>query len=204
MTLGKSPEQRVGKRVLRQVSQILVLNLVGSVVGRSNDGLSRESINNDGLVALRIDELVVHDLHRGILARQRSNLIRDRARIRKRRHVLANARERQDKVLRIRSRQLGLALLAHDHDVRVRVLGEHLARPAAHARMDTAAQALVGGADDEEGLLVALEGLGLGLFEDLVGRLPVDAGLVHGALGARELGRGHDLHRLGDLFDVLD
>jgi hypothetical protein len=32
----------------------------------------------------------------------------------------------------------------------------------------------------------------------------VDAGVLHGALGTVELGRGNDLHRLGDLLNVAN
>lgn len=71
--------------------------------------------------------------------------------------------------------------------------------------MDAAAEALVGGADDKQGLaLGGLEGLGLGLVEDLIGGLAVGLGVGHGALGAGQLGGGDDLHGVGDLLDVAD
>ena len=72
--------------------------------------------------------------------------------------------------------------------------------------MNPAAQAFVGRTDDDEGFLGAVLGVGfrLGVLEDGVGGLAVGAGFGHGALGAGELGRSDDLHRLGDFFDVAD
>lgn len=71
--------------------------------------------------------------------------------------------------------------------------------------MHTTAKALVGRADYQEGLLLlALEGLGLGLGVDLLGGLAVVLGVGHGALGAGQLGRGDNLHGLGDLLNVSD
>lgn len=72
--------------------------------------------------------------------------------------------------------------------------------------MNPAAQAFIGGTDDDEGFLGAVLGVGFGLsvLEDGVGGLAVGAGFGHGALGAGELGGGDDFHRLGDFFDVAD
>ncbi len=71
--------------------------------------------------------------------------------------------------------------------------------------MHTTAEALVGAADDDQALLaLALERLGLGRLEHLVAGLAVLARVGHGALGARQLGRGDDLHGVGDLLDVAN
>lgn len=72
--------------------------------------------------------------------------------------------------------------------------------------MDTTAETFVGATDNDELFLGVgvLGDFGLGFVEDLVGGLAVGAGFGHGALGAGQLGRGHDLHCLGDLFDVAD
>jgi len=120
-------------------------------------------------------------------------------------HVLASAREAEDHVAGVVAAQLRLALLANDGQVGFRGVGEHLADLSRQARVDTTAEALVGAAYNDEGLLsFALDGLGFGALEDGVGRLAVLAGLGHGTGGAGELGRGDDLHRLGNLLDVAD
>lgn len=81
-------------------------------------------------------------------------------------------------------------------------MAAHVARKAG---VNTTAETLVGAADDVQGLLaLSLEGFRLGGLEDLLGGLAVFAGLVHGPLGAGQLGGGHDLHGLGDLLDVAD
>lgn len=137
---------------------------------------------------------------------QVDDLVGDGLRIGKGGNVLSDAGEAELDVLGLGSRQLGLALLAEDDQlVGVGLLGKETADVAGKTGVDTAAEALVGGADNNEGLLVlALERLGLGLVEDLLGSLTVDLGLVHGALSASKLGRGHDLHGVGDLLDVAD
>lgn len=71
--------------------------------------------------------------------------------------------------------------------------------------MNTTAETLVRAADNDEVLLaLALNWLGLGTLENLVGGLTVLAGLKHGPLGAGKLGGGDDLHGLGNLLDVAD
>lgn len=71
--------------------------------------------------------------------------------------------------------------------------------------MHAAAEAFVGAADDEQDFLVlAFEGFGLGFVEDGLGGLAVGAGLGHGALGFGEFGRGDDFHGFGDFLDVFD
>ena len=205
VTFSKTPEQRVGKSIFRQVAKILILNLVCGVVGRSNDGLGREGINSDWLVGLRVDELVVHDLHRRILRLELHDLVGDGGGVCERWDILADTSEAQDEVLWVRTRQLGFALLTDDGDIGVWVVGEEPARSTRHARVHTTAETLVGAEDDEKRLLViALQRLRLRLLEHLVGGLTVDAGGCHGLLGAGELGGGDNLHRLGDLLDVLN
>lgn len=137
---------------------------------------------------------------------QVDDLVGDGLRIGKGGNVLADASEAELDVLGLGSRQLGLALFTEDDElVGVGLLGKETADVAGKTGVDTTAEALVGGADNNEGLLVlALERLGLGLVEDLLGSLSVGLGLVHGALGAGKLGRGHDLHGVGDLLNVAD
>lgn len=137
---------------------------------------------------------------------QVDNLVGDSLGIGKGWDILSDTSEAELDVLGLGSRQLSLALLTEDDElISIGLLGELTADVAGQAGMDTTAEALVGGADDNESLLVlALERLGLGLVEDLLGSLTVDLGLVHGALGTGQLGRGHDLHGVGDLLDVAD
>jgi len=70
--------------------------------------------------------------------------------------------------------------------------------------VDTTTETLVGRADNQKSLALSLDGLGLGLVEDLLGSLAVGAGRGHGTLGAGELGRGDNLHGLGDLLNVAN
>lgn len=71
--------------------------------------------------------------------------------------------------------------------------------------MDTAAETLVRAADNDQRLgAITLQWLGLGALEDGVGGLSERTGSIHGSCGAGELGGRHDLHRLGDLFDVAN
>ena len=71
--------------------------------------------------------------------------------------------------------------------------------------MDTTTETLVRAADDQQILLsLALLCLGLGLLENSVRCLTVGPGLGHSLLGTGELGRGYDLHGLGDLLDVAN
>jgi len=71
--------------------------------------------------------------------------------------------------------------------------------------VNASAETLVGTGDDDQALLaLAFHRLGLGRVEDGVGRLAVASGFRHCFLRSGELGRGHDLHGLGDLLDVPD
>ena len=177
VTLSKTPEQRVGKRVFRQVAEILILNFVCGVVCRADDGLGGEGVDGDWLVGLRVDELVVHDLDRGVLRLELHDLVGDGGCVGEGWDVLADTSEAQHEVLWVRTGQLGLALLTDDGEVGVWVVGEESARSTRHAGVHTTAETLVGAEDDEERLLViALQWLRLRLLEHLVGGLTVDTG----------------------------
>jgi len=169
-------------------------------------GLLREGLHGNGLVALRVDELVVHDGDAGVIRRQHRDLIGNRLRVAERRNLLAHTREAQLDLLGVTAAQLCLALFADDHEVRVWLVREQAARGAGHARVNTAAEALVGGAHDDEDFLVgfAVESLRLGFFEDRIGGLAVGTGFGHGLLGAGEFGGCDDFHGFCDFFNVAD
>jgi hypothetical protein len=167
------------------------------------DSLLGISLNGAGLVALSVDELVVDDLNASVVGGQLSNLIGNDLSISESRDVLANVGEAHDELIGVGSGQLSLGLLSEDDQVGVGVRLKYTASSLAETGVDTTAKTLVGAGNDEQGLLV-LEGLGFGVLEDLVGRLTVDTRVVHSLLGAGKTGRGNDLHRVGDLLDVLD
>ena len=169
------------------------------------DGLLGKCLKSGRLVAGGVDELVVQDLDLRVVAREGEDLLGNSLGLLEGRHVLPNAGEADLDVLAVRPAELRLGLLANnDEVVLVGLLGSHAADRAAETGVNTTAETLVGGADDEQRLLLALGSLGLRSLVDLVRGLTVRAGLGHGLLGAGELRRGDDLHRLGDLLDVLD
>jgi hypothetical protein len=205
VTLSESPEEGVGKAVLAEVAENLLINLEGGEIGRLEDGLLGKCLNEGRLVAGGIDELVVQNLDVGVLGGEEGDLVGDGLGIGEGRNVLADTSKGELDALGAGTGELGLALLADNDEVGGAVLFEGSTDLTAHAGVNTTAETLVGGADDDEGLLLlGLGGLGLGGFEDLVGGLAVAAGLGHGTLGAGELGGGDDLHGVGDLLDVLD
>jgi hypothetical protein len=170
-----------------------------------SDSLLRKCLNEGGLVAGGVDEFVIENLDLGVFGGQGDNLIGDGLGIAKCRNVLANAGEGELDALRAGTRKLSLALLADDDKVGGAFLSKKSSNASAHARVNTTAEALVRGADDDERFLVlGLERLGLGGLIDLIGGLTVVAGLGHGALSTGELGGGDNLHRVGDLLDVAD
>lgn len=177
----------------------------GELTG-SLDSLLREGINGGSLVALGVDELVVEDLDLGVLGGQANDLVGNGLGVGKGRNILAYTGEGELDVLGLGTLQLGLALLAYDDEVvAIGLLGEGTTDITGQAGVNTTTKALVRRADNQQSLLVlALEGLGLGLGEDFVGGLAVVLGLGHGALGAGQLGRGDNLHGFGDLLDVAD
>lgn len=176
------------------------------ILTRSLDSLLGESIDSVGLVSGGVDEAVVDDLDLCVLVGQRDDLVGDGRCLGEGGDGPTGASEGKTDVLGGGTRQLGLALLANDDQVvGVGLLGIKTTDVTGQTRVNTAAETLVGGADDQQGLLVgALEGLGLGLGEDLVRSGTVDLGVGHGALGAGQLGGGDNLHGLGDLLDVAD
>ena len=169
------------------------------------DGLLGKCLNEGSLVAGGVDEPVEQDLDVGVLGGQKGDLVGDGLGSGEGGDVLANTGKGELDALGVGTGELGLALLADDDEVGGALLSEESTDATAHTGVSTTAESLVGGANDDEGLLLlGLGGLGLGSFEDLVGGLTVLAGLGHGALGTGELGGGNDLHGVGDLLDVLD
>lgn len=172
---------------------------------RLGDGLLRESLNHNWLVARGVDELVVNELYRCILSREQHDLIRNGRGIRERGYVLASTSEIQHNVLAVRTTKLRLALLANYDEVGFGVLQEHLSGLPRHAGMDTAAKTLVRAADHDQCLLtLALDRLGLGLFENGVGSQAVRSCVAHGLLSAGQLCGSDNFHRLGDFLDVAN
>ena len=229
VALGESPEEGVGQGVLAEAGEDGLVDLEGGEVGwvlmlvlvanftfqdisiqhtRLLDGLLGEGFNDGGLVAGGVDELVVQDLDAVVLGVQEAELVGDGGRVGESGDGLADTREVEDHVLGVAPAHLGLALLAEHGNVDVAgqlAVGEGAADVTRHTRVDTTTETLVGGAHDQEGLLaLAFGGDGAGLLEGLLRGLSVDDGLVHGLLGAGELGGGDDLHGLGDLLDVAD
>lgn len=168
------------------------------------DGLLRVSLLGDSLIRTSVDEAVVDDLDGGVVGGEERDLVGDGGGVGEGRDVLSGTSKAENEVLAVGTRQLGLALLTDDGDVGVGGIEEDLADLPRHTRVDTTAETLVRGADDEQCLVAVIEGLGLGALEDGVGGLTVGARGGHGLLGAGELGGGDDLHGLGDLLDVAN
>ena len=207
MALGEGPVERVGEGVLAQVGEQLLVDLEGGEVGGVGDGLLGEGGDDGGLVAGGVDELVVDNLDVGVVGLEAEDLVGDGLGVGEGGDVLTDAGEGQDDVLGVGAAQLGAGLLADQDQVGRGLVGgeDGAAHEAGQAGVDTTAEALVGAADDVEGLLaLGLEGLRLGVLEDLAVGLAVLPGGLHGALGAGQLGGGDDLHGVGDLLDVLD
>lgn len=206
VTLSKSPVKGVGESVFLKVWQLLIVDLESGPVRGVDDGVGGEGLNGGWLVGLGIDELVVDDLDVGVLLRtELQDLVRNRRRISEGRDVLADTSKVQNDVVGVRTAELGLGLLAENHDIDVWLLEEFAADELGHAGVDTTAQALVGGSNDDQSLLVALlERLGLGLVENGVGGLSVRPGVLHGTGRSVQLRGGHNLHGVGDLLDVAD
>lgn len=160
----------------------------------------------DGMVGGLIDKLVVQDLDGLVLRREEGDLICDGLGIGEGRYLPADVGEGEDNLLGSTPRQLRLALLAQDAEIVVaRFLLHQASRCARETGVHAPAQPFVGTGDDEEGLDVAFfRRLGLGLLEKLLRCFAVLFRRVHCSLGFGEFGAGDDLHRLGDLGDVLD
>lgn len=206
MSLGKSPVQGVGKSIFPQVADKSLIDLESREVGGSEDGLLRVGGDNRGLVAGGVDELVVEDLDFGVVAGELGDLVGNGLGVGKGGNVLADTSKAQDNVGAVGTHELGTSLLANEDQVGGGLAGaESAADVTRKTRVNTTAETLVGGADDVEGLLVlSLESLGLGRLKDLTGGLTVLGGIGHGTLGAGELGRGDNLHSLGDLLNVAN
>lgn len=206
MTLRQGPEEGVGQGVLAQVGEELLVDLEGGVVGGVGEGLLGVGLDDGGLVAGGVDELIVDDLDVRVLRLELQHLVGDGLGVGKGRDVLADAGEGQDDVPAVRAAQLGPRLLADEREVGgLRAPAQLAPHEAGQAGVDAAAEPLVRAAHDVQGLLaLGVQRLRLGVLEHLVVGLAVLPGRLHGALGAGQLRRGHHLHRLGDLLDVAD
>lgn len=172
---------------------------------RSLDGVLGEGLNNGRLVLLGVYELVEEDLDARVGAGKLGDLVGNGGRIGEGRDVLSDTSEAEGHVLGVGSAELGLALLTEDGEVEGLRVGAVLsANVTRKTRVDTTTETLVGRADNQKGLALSLDGLGLSLVKDLLGSLSVGTGRGHGTLGAGELGRGDNLHGLGDLLNVAN
>lgn len=113
------PEKAVGEGVFLEVTESGVLDLEVGEVGGCGDGLLAEGVDDGGLVACGVDELVIHDLDTSIivLVDKQSDLIGDGGCIHEGRDVLADLGETELDLLAIGSTELGLAFLAEDDQV---------------------------------------------------------------------------------------
>jgi hypothetical protein len=172
---------------------------------RALDGVFGKGLDDGRLVLLSVDELVVQDLDARVVASELSDLVGNGRGVGKRGNGLSNVAKAESHVLGVATAELSLALLTENNKLkRVGVGRELSADETRKTRVDTTTESLVGRADNQKSLALALENLGLGLLKDLVGRLSVRAGRGHGTLSAGELGRGNNLHRLGDLLNVAN
>ena len=168
------------------------------------DSLLGVSLLDGSLVGTGVDEAVVDNLDRGVVGGEHGDLVGDGGGIGEGGDVLSGTSEAENEALAVGTRQLSLALLTDDGEVGVGGVEQHLADLPGHTRVDTTAETLVGGADNNQCLVAVVNGLGLGALEDGVGGLTVGTRGSHGLLGAGELGGGDDLHGLGDLLDVAN
>lgn len=222
VSFSESPEQTVGEGKFTEAGQGLRVDLKSRDVGwkkqsaaekllyhrhesltRLGNSLDGIGVDRSGLIALGVEELVVHNMDTGVVCGQQGNLIRNGLSIGERRNVLADVGEAQNDGLGVGPAELGLGLLSENHDVGVRSALQQSAGSLAQTRMDTTAETLVGAGNDEKSLLV-LDGLRLSLLEDRVRGLTVGTRIGHGLLGASETCRGNDFHGVGDLLNVLN
>lgn len=203
VTLSHGPEEVVGKSVLAEAGQNLIVNLVRGDVGGLGDSLLGVGLNGDRLVALSVDERVVDDANAGVILGQESDLVGNGLGIGEGGDVLADVGEAQNDVLGVGTGERSLGLLTENSNVGVGVRGQNTAGGLAQTGVDTTAKTLVGAGNNQKNLLV-LQRLGLGLLENGVGGLTIDAGFVHGLLSTGKTSGGNNLHGVGDLLNVLD
>lgn len=205
VAFSKSPVEGVGEGVLLEVGELGVIDLESGEVGRVEDGLNGVGIDNGSLVRLGVDELVVDDLDAVVLLWESRDLVGDQRSIGEGRDGLSDTSEVDLDVLGVGTRHLRLGLLADNDKVGLWVGGEHATGVLAESGVDTTTKTFVGAGNDNQSLLVTLLGdLGLGLLEDSVRGLSVCSGILHSACRSVKLGRGHNLHGVGDLLDVAD
>lgn len=192
----------VTRNISERFSKATNLRLWHELTGLE-DGLLREGVHSDGLVALGVDEVVVQDLDASVLGRQQRNLVGHSLSISEGGNVLADIAEAHHDLLGVGTGQLSLGLLPENDDIGVGVLLQDTARSLGQTRVDTTAETLVRTGDNNQGLLV-LERLGFGVLKNGVGGTTVDSRLVHGLLGPSKTSRSNNLHGVGDLLDVLN
>lgn len=205
VSLSKSPVEGVGESVLLEVGELSIVDLESGEVGGAEDGLNGVGIDNGSLVRLGVDELVVDDLDAVVLLWESGDLIGDQRSVGEGRDGLSDTSEVDLDVAGVGTSHLGLGLLANNDEVGTGVGSEHATGVLAQSGVDSTAKTFVGAGNDNQSLLVALLGnLGLGLLEDGVRGLSVCSGILHSACRSVQLGRGNNLHGVGDLLDVAD
>ncbi len=205
VSLSKSPVKGVGKGVLLEVWELIFIDLESREVWGAGDGLGGVGINSDWLVGRGVQEPVVDDLDLIVLSWESRDLVGDGGGIQEVWNGLSDTSEVENNVLWVGTGKLGLGLLSDENKVDIWVGEEHLADHSGHSRVDTTAQSLVGGSNNNEGALaLILKWLGLGLGENGVGGLSVGAGILHRTGCAVELGGSNNLHGIGDLLDVAN
>lgn len=170
---------------------------------RLGDSLFRVSFDNDRLVGLSVDESVVDNLNAGVVGWQLGDFVCNGLSFGESWDVLPDIGKIHHEVLLIGSAELGLGLLAEDHNIGTRLIDHHPSCSLAQAGVDASAETLIRTSHDEQGLLV-FEGFGFGVLEHSIGGLTVGSRIGHGSLGLVETSGSNNLHGLGDFLDVLD
>lgn len=138
------------------------------------NGLLGIGVDSGGLVALRVQELVVDDLDGAVVGGKQSNLIGNGLSIGEGGDILADLREAENDVLGVGTAELGLDLLSEDDEIGIGVLRQHTTSGFAETGVNTTTETFVGAGDDVKGLLVAFFGLCFGRLEDGVRSGSVD------------------------------
>lgn len=202
MPFDESPVDGVGQGKLLQIGQDIILNLISRKLGTLLKNVLGIHRHRRRLIRNHRHKLVVNNLDPIKLKPCRENLVRDSLRLGKRRDILANLIEGEDKLVGHEAGELGFGFVADDDETKGRVLFFFLAGDAAggfcEGRVDAAAETLVGGDCEVEGFDGGGGGLGFGLSEDFRVCHAVLAGLLHGSLGDCQAGAG------GQALDWMD
>jgi hypothetical protein len=203
VTFSESPVDGVGQGELAEGSELLIINLELGELLRSEKSLLRIGWDNVWFVRDGSLERVEDNLNVVVLGWQLLDLVGNSLGLGEGWDILSDTSEGENHVLWVGSAQLSLALLTENSELSIWLLVEDTSGLLGQLGVDTTAETLVGGSNDDEGL-ASWERLGLGLLEDGVGGLTVDLRVGHGTLGTGELGGGDNLHGVGDLFDVTN